>query len=353
METYDAILNRMKQSYAGYGGFTPSEESDILIRLRVLAGEIYQLRVNEEYIARQLFPSTAEGEYLDLHAAERGLTRKAATNATGRVNFYPDNPVHPDILIPAGTVVCTYSDMLRFTTDSDMLLEENAASVTVDVTAQAPGAAWNVRAGTVSIIVTPVAGIGRVYNGAVFKNGTDTESDDALRARIIDSYVNIVNGANASYYRSLALSVPGVYSASVIGRARGSGTVNVYISGVGEPVPSAVKQQVQTLMNTGRELNVDVLVCDPEAVDVSIYIRISVEPGYVYSTVAEQVRSAVTDYINALGVGVDVRLSKIGEVVQHIKGVADYRFVDSYGSDRLISDSQYAAADSILVGERS
>lgn len=352
MESYDEILQRMTESYESYAGFAPAEESDIMLRLRVLAGEIYRLRVGEDFIVRQMFPSTATGEYLDLHAAERGLSRKGAVTATGRVTFYAEAQTHPDIVIPAGTEVCTYTDMKRFTTDSDVVLEENARSVLADVTAAAPGAAYNARGGTISIIVTPVPGVGRVYNGSVFTNGADAESDEALRERIIDSYVNIVSGANAAYYKSLALSVPGVCSASVVGRARGNGTVDVYIAGAGDTVSSAVKAQVQSLLNEGRELNVDVLVRDPEEVAVSLYIRIGVEAGYVFETVAEEVRRAVSSYIDALGIGTDVLLSKVGEVVYHTEGVADYRFVESYGADRIIGDDQYASAGTILVRER-
>ena len=353
MESYDAILQRMAQSYEAYAGFVPAPESDIMIRLKVLAGEIYRLGVKEEYIARQLFPTTATGEYLNCHAAERGLTRKSAVTATGSVTFTPADESHRAILIPAGTEVCTLSDMRRFTTDSDVTLAADADSVTVAVTAAAPGSAYNARAGAVGIIVTPVTGIGGVTNEAAFTDGADEEDDEALRKRIIDSYVNIVNGANAAYYKSLALSVPGVCSASVVGRGRGNGTVDVYILGDGAPVSSAVKNSVQSLMNAGRELNVDVLVRDPSAVEVSLYVRIAVEAGYDFAAVSAGVQTAVRSYINALGIGADVRLSKVGEVVAHVKGVADYRFVESYGSDRVIGDSSYAAAGTILVGERS
>lgn len=353
METYDEILGRMKESYGNYAGFTPTEESDIMLRLRVLAGEIYRLKADAAFIERQLFAASATGEYLDLHAGERGLSRKSALTATGRVTFYPEEQIHTDILIPAGTQVCTYTDMKRFTTDSDVLLAANAESAEADVSAVEPGADYNAREGAVGIIVTPVAGVGRVENASAFTNGADRESDDALRKRVIDSYVNIVNGANAAYYKSLALSVPGVYSASVVGRARGNGTVNVYVSGVGAPVSAAVKAQVQQLMDEGRELNTDVLVCDPAAVPVQLYIRIAVEAGYAFDSVAAQVQSAVTAYVNRLGIGTDLRLSNVGEVVYHIKGVASYRFVDSYGADLVIGDSQYPAADSIIVRERT
>lgn len=352
MESYDAILQRMKASYESYAGFTLSEESDIMIRLRVLAGEIYQLRVNEEYIARQLFPSTATGEYLDLHAAERGLTRRSAASASGYVTFTPQDAVHPEILIPAGTEVCTYADLLRYNTVSDVILPSGENSVTAQVTAASPGAAYNARVGTVSLIVTPVPGIGGVTNAAAFTGGADAESDDELRERVIDSYVNIVSGANAAYYKSLAMSVPGVYSASVVGRGRGNGTVDIYISGVGEAVSASVKSQLQALVSAGRELNVDVLVRDPEAVPVALYILLTVEAGYDFTAVSGEVRDTVTGYINALGIGTDVLLSKVGEIVGHVKGVADYHFIESYGGDRIISDSRYPVAGTILVEER-
>ena len=353
MESYDEILNRMKESYAEYAGFVPAEESDIMIRLRVLAGEVYRLKVNEEFIARQLFPTTATGEYLDQHATERGLSRKDGVKAVGQVTFYPDAPEHPAILIPAGTEVCTYTDARRFTTDSDVVLATNAESVTAAVTAKDIGAGDNVLTGTVSVIVTPVTGISGVNNADSFTGGADRESDDALRERVIDSYVNIVSGANAAYYRSIAMSVPGVYSASVVGCARGNGTVDVYLSGQGTAVPSAVKSQVQSLMDEGRGLNVDVLVLDARPVNISLYIRIAVEAGYVFETVAGEVSTAVTAYINNLGIGRDVRLSDVGEVIYHVKGVESYRFVDSYGSDTAVDDTRYPIAYSIIVRERS
>jgi uncharacterized phage protein gp47/JayE len=341
----------MKASYSAYAGFTPAEESDIMIRLRVLAGEIYQEQANADYIKRQLFPMTAEGEYLDRHAAERGLTRRAATTASGRVLFYPEEETHGDIMIPAGTVVATYTGMRRFVTDSDAILHSSDSQVLVNVTAEAPGAAYNARGGTITVIVTPVLGIGRVYNGSVFNNGADEESDDELRARVIDSYVNVSNGANAAYYRRLALSVEGVYSASVVGRGRGNGTVDVYISGRGSEVPATVKNRVQELLDEYRELNTDVLARDPEEMDITLYIQLSVVPGYSFSTVSAEVQSAVEDYIDALGIGQDVLLSKIGEVIYHIEGVQDFRFVESYGSDTLIPANCYPVADNIIVRE--
>ena len=59
------------------------------------------------------------------------------------------------------------------------------------------------------------------------------ETDDELRKRIRDTYINTSNGTNAAYYEQLALTVDGVAKASAVGKARGVGTVNVYVTGAG------------------------------------------------------------------------------------------------------------------------
>ena len=41
METYDEIYRRMSEKYTAESGFEIDPSSDIAIRLRVLAGEIY------------------------------------------------------------------------------------------------------------------------------------------------------------------------------------------------------------------------------------------------------------------------------------------------------------------------
>lgn len=349
MDTYEQILNRMCERYTTLTDSEPSQESDIMARLRTLAAEVYKYGVYADFIKRQIFPTTAVGEYLDMHAAERGLSRKPAASAVGSVLFFADGDEHSDILIPAGTVVCTGSDMLRFTTDSDAVLPSTSDRVNVAVTAESAGAAYNALGGCVTIIVTPITGIGRVYNIAPFSGGCDDESDDELRARIADSCVNIVTGANAAYYKRIALSVPGVYSASAV--SGGSGVVYVYIAAQGDTVSSQIKNQIQSLMDDARPLNVSVSVRDPEEIHVSLCVTIETKPGYSFNTVSARVNSAITGYIESLGIGRDFKLSEIGNIIYGMEGVADYHFLESYGSDRSVSDSQYAVPDQILIRE--
>ena len=68
MRTYEEILNSMKEKYENLTGSVVCEESDIGIRMRVLGGEIYSALQNAEWLKRQMFPDTAEGDYLEEHA---------------------------------------------------------------------------------------------------------------------------------------------------------------------------------------------------------------------------------------------------------------------------------------------
>lgn len=339
----------MTENYRELSGFVPENESDIMLRLRVLAGEIFKERAYAEYIMRQMFPTTAEGAYLEEHAAQRNITRKAATKASGYVIFSTSAEEHGNITIPAGTVVCTSTDAKRFVTDSDAVIPSGSNNCYVNVTAAEGGSSYNVGIGAVSIIVTPVLGVDSVTNDLRIVGGTDAETDEQLRERVKDSFLNISNGTNAAYYRSVAMSFDGIYSASVVGRGRGTGTVDVYVSGRGTYVPLEKRREIEDVLLSARELNVDVRVLNPAPVTINLYIMLTLAEGYSFSVVSEQVRSAVTDYIDGLGIGADVLLSNISEIVYHIKGVTDHRFMESYGSNRTISPSQYAVAGTILV----
>ena len=342
----------MIENYRELSGFAPENESDIMLRLRVLAGEIFKERVYAEYIMRQMFPITAEGEYLEEHAAQRNLTRKVAAKAIGTVTFSTSAEEHGDIIIPAGTVVCTTVDMKRYVTNNDAVITEGTQTGNAAVTAAEAGSAYNVAADTVGIIVTPVLGVDGVTNTSRISGGTNAETDEQLRERIKDSYANISNGTNEAYYRSVAMSVSGVYSASVVGRARGAGTVDVYACAKGSSLSSDKLRQIQELLDDARELNVDVHVLNPAIARINLYIKLTVAEGYDFNTVANEVKDEVSEYINSLGLGKDVLLSNIGEVIYHVKGVAGYKFLESYGSDRTIRPSQYTAAGNITVSDR-
>ena len=87
MKTVEEIYQEMAAAFAEETGAEVSAGGDLAVRLYAVAAEIYSLYVQGEWVVRQCFPQTAEGEYLDRHAQLRGLTRKEAERAEGVIRF--------------------------------------------------------------------------------------------------------------------------------------------------------------------------------------------------------------------------------------------------------------------------
>lgn len=77
----------MRDKFSELAGYSPDDASDIGIRIRVLAGEIYSIQSAVDWLKRQSFAQTATGSQLEMLAAERGLSRKQAVAAAGTLTF--------------------------------------------------------------------------------------------------------------------------------------------------------------------------------------------------------------------------------------------------------------------------
>ncbi len=349
MQTYDAILRSMTDKYTELSGIVPDEVSDIGIRLRVLAGEVYANAVNLQWLKRQMFVSTAEGEYLDMHASERGIARREATPSYGEVTFSVNEALSENVSVPKGTVVATFASLLRFETISDAVLTAGSLSVTVKAKSIGYGRDYNVLKGKISVMVTPPVGIDAVTNAAVFEGGCDTESDESLRERIEKSIKFPANSTNCAYYEAMAQSVDGVSSAAAVPRGRGAGTVDVYIAADGSVASDETLEAVQSLLSTEREVNVDVLVKKAQPSKLNFYIKIEVQEGYGFDDVKDRLSKGISDFIATRGVGGEVLLCQLSEVIYHTDGVKEFKFVSGVNSDYRADSSLFPVAGTISI----
>lgn len=67
----------------------------------------------------------------------------------------------------------------------------------------------------------------------------------------------------------------------------------------------------------------DILVKDAIEASINFTASILIIPGYVPSTVVSNVETALTNYINALGLGADVVLSELVAITQDVPGVSE------------------------------
>ena len=344
MDSYNDILNRMKEEYFRLSNNKVQDLSDIDIRMRVLAGEIYNDEVNLEFIKNQMFAKTAVGKYLDLHASDRGLKRKESVKATGKVMFYVPLAIEENIVIPKGTIVSTSGmKAYRFVTDAEAIIPAGNTSVTVSCTAEKGGKDSNISAKQINVIVTAVNNLELVINTQGFSGGADPESDEDLRKRILDTYITVSNGTNKAYYKKLAMSVPGVTDVNVVPKIRGVGTVDVYI-GSNKSTPSqSLIAQVQKLMDEQRELNVDVKVFGAEKYNISLTFSVIIKEGYNYDSVKEKTITALTNYIDSLSIGKKVLSTQLSKVIVGVEGVYDFRWASNSNSSFSIPDNMFAS----------
>lgn len=330
MKTYEEIAEDMKQRFYEQAGYSPDEASDIGIRIRVLAGEIYNMQTYLEWIKRQAFPQTAQGEYLDYHAQMRGLERKEAVKAVGEVEFSVEQAAEIRIDIPQGTVVSTGGEYpVSFETTEYACINQGETSVSVAAQAVEGGLNGNIVRGKISVIVTVAADDLNVTNLSAFRGGADREDDETLRERIINSLKFIINGTNREYYASLAKTVSGVECVNVVPYKFGAGTVVVYISGKNSRSDTDTVNAVRELLEAQREVNVHVFVIAASLKTALIEANVTLEAGYDIDEVQTEVNNRIRELTESYDVGKSLSLYEINDILYHTDGIKEFEVVSS------------------------
>ena len=344
--TYSQILDRMNNKFTELSGYSPENASDAAIKMKLLAGELYSLCTEIDRIKLQMFPNTATGQYLDMHAQQRGLSRIKGDKASGFVLFRLDMPVDHDITIPRGTVCSNSDGSLRYLTVEDEVIIRNSTEKLIECEAEDSGQHYNVARNVVKVIITYFSVGMSITNASSFIGGTDDESDESLRKRLAENYKNTPNGANEQYYIDLAKSVDGIYSASVSGSMQAEG-ITVCVGGRGEVPSNDAYYNVRDLLNISRPFGVDLTVTMPELVAVNVTASLSIKSGYNANEVLANVRISIDNFFDSLGVGEDFKLAALGKAVYESDGVDNYTF--SNMADISINAGQLAKVGTVNV----
>ncbi|MCD8144262.1 MAG: baseplate J/gp47 family protein [Oscillospiraceae bacterium] len=329
--TADEIYAELTAAFQEASGLSGNCSTELSIRFYAVAAQIEALYSQCVWVREQCFPQTAAETYLDYHAALRGLSRREAVRAEGTLRFLVNAAATIDLSISAGTV-CMTAGQVAFETTEEAVL--TAGDTYIDVPAQAvePGAAGNVEAGTILSMSTAPVGISACTNPAAFTGGVDEEDDDTLRARVLDAYANMSNGANIAYYYQTAMGFEGVSAVQVLGRHRGIGTVDVIIAGTSGVPEDSLIAEVQACFDEAREIAVDVQVSAPTTTAVNVTVLLQASDNADYDTVAAGVQEALEAFFDGTLLGKSVLLAQLGAVIYAVDGVENYR-ITAPGAD--------------------
>jgi uncharacterized phage protein gp47/JayE len=315
---------------------------------------LFQLYQFMAYVLQQAFPKLSTGAWLDLHAGQVELTRRAATKATGVVLLGRDETTG-NVNIAAGKIVRTRTDGLgniyRFVTTEAVVLIDGEESVEVAVEAEQYGAGSNVTVGTINEIVTIIPGVDWVTNESdwLVSEGADEETDAELQARYALQWQG-AGGASKYAYMAWALEVPGVVSVTILDQhPRGQGTVDVVIrSSSGAPTQFLIDLVDANI--EGREpVNDDYMVKGPVEVPINLDLTLIItggNPVEVMASCENRLRSLFTG--NTLAVGQDLTMDLLIATAmgEHIKSVS----WNSPIMDTVIDIDELAVLDSFQIG---
>lgn len=350
MKTITEMYEDMLEVFRQETGYAMEDSADLAVRLRAFAAEAYSLYVYADWVGRMAFPQTAEGEFLDRHAQLRGLERRGAARAQGKIRFYISRALSYDIPIAQGVYCSTMAGTDFVTTEAGTIA---AGTVYADIPAEAvkSGASGNVRSGVIVSMALPPAGVEGCTNPNAFTGGLDGETDASLRDRLLDTYKHLPNGANAAYYEKLVMADDEVLAVKVLPRHQGIGTVGVVVTPIPEADGDELVERLQTLLDQQREIAVDVTVMQPTEVTVNVTMALDISEGWEYERVAASVRKAVEGAFDGTMIGQDLLLRRLYECLAGVEGLRNYS-ISLPTSDVTIQDTEMPVLGTLLMSEK-
>lgn len=349
MKTFEEIYSELRSDVENMTGAALNDSGDMAIRLRAFAYQIFSLTVQQEYVSRQMFPQTADGEKLELHAQMRGLSRRGAVKSAGTLRFSISEAVSSDIAVAAGTCCMTEAGT-EFVTTEDGSIKAGALCCDVAAEAKTAGSAGNVPKGSICLMMLAPAGVESCTNPDAFSGGADEEDDVSLRARVLAAYRTLPNGANRAYYESAALSCDGVSGVVVLPKKRGRGTVDVIIAAEDGMPADELAAAVRARLEADREICVDINVSAPESVAVNVAAQVAPAEGYTFEDVSARVNEAAAAYFNGSRLGEDLLAAAVANVIYSVEGVKNYRLT-SPSADVSISEGQLPVLGTLSITE--
>lgn len=297
--------------------------SNTAVIAAVHAGAVHGLHGHLEYLSRQILPDTAEVEFLDRWASIWKVPRKEAAAATGTVTFTGTTGA----VIAAGTPL-QRSDGAEYVIAEEAVIAAGVA--TAAVTAAVAGSAGNTAAGSTLTLVSPIAGVTATATVAAggIGGGTDIESDDDLRGRLLFAIRQPPHGGAGFDYVEWALEVPGVTRAWCYPAYLGVGTVGVAFVCDDQPggiIPDAAKvQEVQAHIDFLRPVGADVTVWAPIAKPLDLVIELNPSTAAIQAAVEAELADLITREAVPNGT---IYLSHIREAISLAAGEIDHTLV--------------------------
>lgn len=305
----------------------------------VLAGAAHLMHGHLEYISRQIFATTADGENLDRIGNQYGIERIAATYAEGSVTFTGDDGTE----IPTDTELTSSDGVLFRTTEAGTVGEVSSGLVEVPVVASSAGENGNVEVGAMLTLSSPIAGVeSEAEVTEEITGGGDQEEDEDYRERILERLQEPPLGGALQDYVAWAKEIPGVTRAWAYEMYYGEGTVATFFLRDDDEdsiFPSEEEiEDVSAHIEENRPVAVHSYVFSPTGIDIDFEIELDPDTDEVKEAVELELQDLIDREAEPGGT---ILLSHIREAISLAAGENDHTLVQPT-ADFEVSDGYIA-----------
>ena len=160
----------------------------------------------------------------------------------------------------------------------------------------------------------------------VIKAGSDDESTEDFRKRLLTHFQKPAASGNAYSYVEWATSVNGVGAAKCFPLWQGPGTVKVVITDSERRAATpALVAEVAEYIEENRTIGATVTVTSGVEKDINVAATVRLKTGYSLSSVQQNFKDALTEYLDNNAYDTDrIPISKVGCILLNTTGIEDY-----------------------------
>lgn len=299
-------------------------------------------------IIRETYIKTAQGEFLDYRAVEHGTSRYTATNTEVKAKFNDDDgkPVNVEV----GDRFASIAESPIFYT----VIKSNGDG-TAEMQAEEAGTNANSYIGQV-LPVTPNDNLAWAEITEVTIPARNEETDDHLRARLLNSNSWVAYGGNVADYLDMTSKIHDVGATQVYPTWNGAGTVKLVILNndlmpASQTLIKKVKEEIDPEESTTQgyglaPIDHRVTVTAPETFEVNIAMNVTVADSANVDTIKANIKTSLEEFFKSLrkdwdtvnptvgrGYSMTIYRSKILSRVMMIVGVANATMPRLNGKD--------------------
>lgn len=299
-------------------------------------------------IIRETYIKTAQGEFLDYRAVEHGTNRYTATNTEVKARFNDDdeNPVDVEV----GDRFASIAESPIFYT----VIKSNGDG-TAEMQAEEAGTNANSYIGQV-LPVTPNDNLAWAEITEVTIPARDEETDEHLRARLLNSNSWVAYGGNVADYLDMTSKISDVGATQVYPVWNGAGTVKLVILNnnlmpASQTLIKKVKEEIDPEDNETQgyglaPIDHQVTVVAPETFEVNVAMNVTIAENTNIDTIRTNIKASLEELFKSLrrdwstidsatgrGYKLTVYRSKILSRVMTLEGVTNATMPQLNGKD--------------------